>query len=97
MSLLKGEGIVRKLKCKFLKVLAKDNRNIKESFYIIVRQLQKPSAIIGIKVLDDLLDSLPKWNNLVNYLEGEISKSAIVNTRPLVLVLPLRENVSPRL
>jgi hypothetical protein len=46
-------------------------------------------------VLDDLLDLPPKWNNLVNYLEGEISKLAIVNIRPLVPALPLRENASP--
>jgi hypothetical protein len=85
------------LGCKFLKASAKDGRNVEESFYTIVRQLQKPSAIIGIKVLDDLLDSPPKWNNLVNHLEGEISKSAIANTRPLVPALPPRENASPRL
>jgi hypothetical protein len=40
-------------------------------------------------VLDDLLDLPPKWNNLVNYLEGEISKLAIVNIRPLVESLSL--------
>ena len=80
---------------KFLEALAKDSRNVKESFYTIVRQLQKPSVTTGIKVLDDLLSLLPKWNNLVSYLESKISKLAIANTRPLVLALSLRENVSP--
>jgi cytochrome c-type biogenesis protein CcmH/NrfG len=89
--------MARKLGCKFLEALAKDNGNVEESFYTIVRQLQQPSATTGIKVLDDLLDSLPKWNNLVSHLEGEISKSAIANARPLVLALPLKENVTPRL
>ena len=97
VSLLEGEGMARKLGCKFLEASAKDGRNVEESFYTIVRQLQKPSATTGIKVLDDLLDSLPKWNNLVNHLEGEISKSAIANTRPLVSALPPKENVGPRL
>jgi GTPase KRas protein len=86
VSLLEGEGMARKLGCKFLEASAKDGGNVEESFYTIVRQLQKPSATTGIKVLDDLLDSQPKWKNLVSHLEDEISKSAIANTRPLVPV-----------
>jgi GTPase KRas protein len=97
VSLLEGEGMARKLGCKFLEASAKDGGNVEESFYTIVRQLQKPSATTGIKVLDDLLDSQPKWNNLVSHLEDEISKSAIANTRPLVPALPPKENVGPRL
>ena len=97
VSLLEGEDMARKLGCKFLETSAKDGENVKESFCTIVRQLQKPSATTGIKVLDDLLDSLPKWNDLVSHLEGEISKSAIANTRPLVPALPPKDNVGPRL
>jgi hypothetical protein len=97
VSLLEGEGIARKLGCKFLEASAKDGGNVEESFYTIVRQLQKSSATTGIKVLDDLLDSQPKWNNLVSHLEDEISKSVIANTRPLVPALPPKENVGPRL
>ncbi len=95
VSLLEGEGMAQKLGCKFLEASAKDGGNVEESFYTIVRQLQKPGATTG--VLDDLLDSLPKWNNLVSHLEGEISKSAIANTSPLVPALPPKENVSPGL
>jgi GTPase KRas protein len=93
VSLLEGEGMARKLGCKFLEASAKDGRNVEKSFSTIVRQLQKPGATTG--VLDDLLDSLPNWNILVSHLESEISKSAIANTSPLVPVLPPKVNVSP--
>ncbi|KAH8797463.1 ras family-domain-containing protein [Hyaloscypha sp. PMI_1271] len=47
VSLLEGEGMARKLGCKFLEASAKDGGNVDESFYTIVRQLQKPSATTG--------------------------------------------------
>jgi GTPase SAR1 family protein len=93
VSLLESEVMARKLGCRFVEALARNGRNVEESFYTIVKQLQKQSATTGIEELDDLVDSLPEWDTLLNHLEGEISRSAIANTRPLVPALPPKENV----
>ncbi|KAH6667757.1 ras family-domain-containing protein [Halenospora varia] len=97
VSLLEGEGMARKLGCRFVEASARNGENVEESFYTIVKQLQKQSATTGIEVLDDLIDSLPEWDNLLNHLEGEISRSAIANTRSLVPALRPNENVGLRL
>ena len=94
VSLLEGEDMARKLGCAFLEASAKDGGNFEESLLcIIVRQLQKPSATTGVEALDNLVDSLPEWHDLLSNLEGELSRSAIANTRPLVQVLPPEEKV----
>ncbi|PVH69547.1 ras-domain-containing protein [Cadophora sp. DSE1049] len=97
VSLLEGEDMARKLRCAFLEVSAKDGGNFEESLLcIIVSQLQKPSTTTSEEVLDDLLDSPPEWHDLLSHLEGELSRSAIANTRPLVQVLPPEEKVRLR-
>ena len=59
MSRLEGKDKARKLGYIFFEVLVKDSRNFKETFYTIVRQLQKLS-VISIKVLNNLIDLLPE-------------------------------------
>lgn len=58
-----------------------------------MRRLQKFRATTFIEVLEDLIDSLPEWNHLLNNLEGDISRSAIVNTSSLVSAFPAEENI----
>ncbi|KAG4426936.1 hypothetical protein IFR05_017581, partial [Cadophora sp. M221] len=97
VSLLEGGDMARKLGCAFLEASAKDGGNFEESLLcIIVRQLQKPSATTSVEALDNLVDSLPEWHDLLSHLEGELSRSAIANTRPLVQVLPPEEKVRLR-
>ena len=50
-----------------------------------------------LQVLDDLIDLVPKWHGFLNKLEGEISKSAIANTRSFILTLPLEKTTLFRL
>ncbi|KAG4429578.1 hypothetical protein IFR05_014942 [Cadophora sp. M221] len=89
--------MAQKLGYAFLEASAKDGGNFEESLLcIIVRQLQKPSAKTGVEALDKLVDSLPEWHDLLSHLEGELSRSAVANTRPLVQVLPLEEEVRLR-
>jgi GTPase KRas protein len=97
VSLLEGKEMARTLGCRFVEASAKDGRNVEESFYTIVRQLQKQNATTVIEVLSDLIDSLPELYNLLDNLEDEISLSAIANTRSLVPALPPEENLGPRL
>jgi GTPase KRas protein len=60
VSLQEGEDVARALGCRFVETSVKDGRNIEESFYTIVRQLQKLSATTFVEALDDLIDSLPE-------------------------------------
>ena len=48
-------------------------------------------------MLEDLIDSLPVWHNLLRHLEGEISRPTIANMRSLVPALSSEENVRLRL
>jgi len=97
VSLQEGEAMARELGCGFVEVSAKNGGNVEEAFYTIVKQLQKQSATTGIKALDDLVDSLPEWDDLLKHLEGEISRSTIASTRSLVLALPSKETRSSSL
>lgn len=88
VSLLEGKEMARTLGCRFVEASAKDDGNIEESFPTIMQQLQKPCK--EKVLLDDLIDSLPKWYNLVGKLESEISLSQVElvkeNTSALVPV-----------
>jgi hypothetical protein len=58
ISQLEGKDIAQKLGYTFLKASAKDGGKFKETFYTVIRQLQKLSTT-DIEELD-LIDSLPK-------------------------------------
>jgi small GTP-binding protein len=71
VSLLEGKEMARILGYRFFESSAKDGGNIEKSFYTIMRQLQKLRK--EKTLLDNLIDLLPQWYNLVRNLESEIS------------------------
>jgi hypothetical protein len=75
VSLPDGEEMARILGCKFVEASAKVGTNVEEAFYTIVRQLQQLREEKAL--LNDLLDSLPRWQNLLDNLEDKILLSQI--------------------
>ena len=76
VSLLEGKEMARKLGCAFVEASAKDDKNVKESFDIIVMQLRTLS--IELELLDDLVHSGSEWHDLLNNLEAKANTNALV-------------------
>ena len=75
VSLLEGKEIARILGCRFVEASAKDGGNVEDSFYAIMRQMEKLCKEKAL--LNELITSLPVWYNFLDKLESEISLSQI--------------------